>query len=119
VGFSEALRSVARRAPDARAVFIMGSAGMPVDRVLVAPDPTLDAIAAELTTLVRSTLGAPADTGLGALRELTVVTQGITAVVMAITPDYYLFVALAPGGVVGRARAAMRLACLSLESDFA
>lgn len=92
---------------------------MPVERVLVAPDATLDAMAAELTTLVRSTLGAPADTGLGALRELTVVTQGMTAVVMAITPDYYLFVALAPRGIVGRARAAMRLACLSLESDFA
>jgi predicted regulator of Ras-like GTPase activity (Roadblock/LC7/MglB family) len=117
VSFSETLQAVARRAPDARAVLIIGSDGIPVERVVIGPDGSLEAMAAELTTLVRSTLGASADTGLGALRELTVVSRGMTAVIMSITSDYYLFVALASGGIVGRARAAMRLACLALEQE--
>ncbi len=119
MGFLETLRGVARRVPDARALLIIGTDGIPVERLLLAQDPTLEAMAAELATLVRSTLGSTSDTGLGDLRELSLVSAGMTALIMEITPQYYLFVSLSAGGVVGRARAAMRVACLALEREFA
>jgi predicted regulator of Ras-like GTPase activity (Roadblock/LC7/MglB family) len=119
VGFLDTLRGVARRVPEARALLIIGTDGIPVERLLLSQDPNLEAMAAELATLVRSTLGSTADTGLGDLRELSLVSSGMTALIMEITPQYYLFVSLGPGGVIGRARAAMRVACVTLEREFA
>ena len=118
-GFADTLKGVAARVPETRAVMIMGTDGIPVERVVVKPDPNLDAVAAEFTTLLRSSLSTVSDTELGSLRELSVVSETLTALIMAITPEYYLFVSLAPGGLIGRARVAMRLACLSLEREFA
>jgi predicted regulator of Ras-like GTPase activity (Roadblock/LC7/MglB family) len=118
-GFAEALAAVANRVPEARAVLIMGTDGIPVERVVVKADSNLDAVAAEFTTLLRSSLSTASDAELGNLRELSVVSETLTALIMAITPEYYLFVSLAPGGLIGRARVAMRLACLALERDFA
>ena len=42
----------------------------------------------------------------------------MVALLVAITPEYFLFAALSPGGLLGRARFAMRLACLGLEQEF-
>jgi predicted regulator of Ras-like GTPase activity (Roadblock/LC7/MglB family) len=117
--FGDALAAVAARVPEARAVMIMGTDGIPVERLVVKADPNLEAVAAEFTTLLRSSLSTASDSELGSLRELSVVSEGLTALIMAITPDYYLFVSLAAGGLVGRARVAMRLACLALEREFA
>ena len=68
--------------------------------------------------MLRASLSAASDTGLGALRELAVVTERMTTLLVAITPEYFLFAALRPGAVVGRARFALRLAGLSLRSEF-
>jgi hypothetical protein len=38
---------------------------------------------------------------------------------VSITPEYFLFAALAPGAVMGRARFALHSAGLALEREFA
>ena len=50
------------------------------------------------------------------LRRLSVVTDRVTALLVAITSEYYLFAALAPGALQGRARFAMRVAGQGLAS---
>jgi hypothetical protein len=42
----------------------------------------------------------------------------MTALLLGITEDYFLFAALEPGALIGRARFAMRLAALALEQEF-
>ena len=42
----------------------------------------------------------------------------MTALLVAITPEYFLFAALAPGRPAGRARFALRLAGLALQQEF-
>jgi predicted regulator of Ras-like GTPase activity (Roadblock/LC7/MglB family) len=118
-GFTEILRQVAARVPEARVLMIMGADGIPVDRLVVSPDANVEAVAAELTTVLRGSLAASSDTGLGALEELTVVSEGMTTVVRAITPEYFLFAAVAPGAILGRVRVALRVGCLRLEREFA
>jgi predicted regulator of Ras-like GTPase activity (Roadblock/LC7/MglB family) len=117
--FGQELRRVAAKVPEMCAVMIIGSDGIQVEKVVVRPQPNLDALAAELTTLLRRSLGVAADTGLGDLQELTLLTEGVVAVIRAITPEYFIFAALAPGALVGRARLALRVACLTLASEFA
>ena len=41
-----------------------------------------------------------------------------TAILVAITPEYFLFAALDPGAMAGRARFALRAASFALEREF-
>ena len=76
---------------------VMGTDGIPIEKLVVRPDPNLDAVAAEYTTLLRASVSAAADTGLGDLQELSIVTEKMVALLVAITPEYFLFAALSPG----------------------
>ena len=116
--FGEALKGIAARVPEAEVLMVIGTDGIPVDKLTIRSVGDIDAVAAEHTTLLRASLSSATDTGLGDLRELAVVTDRMTTLLQAITPDYYLFAALTPGAVVGRARFALRLAGLSLREEF-
>ena len=108
--FSDVLHSVATRVPETETLMIIGTDGIPIEKLLLRPDPNMEAIAAELTTLLRATVGAADDTGLGALQELAVTTERMTTLLVAITPEYFLFASLAPGARhgAGALRAAPR-----------
>ena len=116
--FSDALRAVAVRVPEAEAIMVIGTDGIPIEKLMLRPDPNLEAVAAEHTTLLRASVAGAADTGLGGLQELAITTERTTTLLVAITPDYFLFASLAPGAVVGRARFALRLAGLALRREF-
>jgi predicted regulator of Ras-like GTPase activity (Roadblock/LC7/MglB family) len=118
-GFAQALRAIAARVPEAQLLIIMGTDGIPVEKLVLKPDPNLEAVAAEYTALLRASVSAAGDTGLGTLRELSVVTDRMTALLVAITSEYFLFAALAPGALQGRARFAMRVEGQRLEEEFA
>jgi len=116
--FGEALQAIAARVPEAEVLMVIGTDGIPIDKLTVRPVGDIETVAAEHTTLLRASLSSATDTGLGELRELAVVTERMTTLLQAITPEYYLFAALSPGAVVGRARFALRLAGMSLREEF-
>jgi predicted regulator of Ras-like GTPase activity (Roadblock/LC7/MglB family) len=117
-GFREALEGVAQRIPEAEVLMVIGTDGIPIDKIAPRPVSDIETVAAEHTTLLRASLSSATDTGLGRLRELAVVTERMTTLLVAITPEYFLFAALAPGAIVGRARFALHLAGLSLREEF-
>jgi predicted regulator of Ras-like GTPase activity (Roadblock/LC7/MglB family) len=117
-GFAQALRAVAARVPEAQVLMIMGTDGIPVEKLVLKPDPNLEAVAAEYTALLRASVSAAGDAGVGELRELSVVTDRMTALLVGITSEYFLFAALAPGALHGRARFALRVAGLGLQEEF-
>ncbi len=117
-GFADALKQIAARVPESQVLMIMGTDGIPIEKLVLKQDPNMEAVAAEYTTLLRASVTAAADTGLGALNELAVVTEKMTTLLVGITPDYFLFAALEPGALAGRARFAMRMASLGLEKEF-
>ena len=84
------------------------------------PDPNMEAVAAS-TALLRASVSAASDTGLGNLHELIPWSPtAMTALLVGITPEYFLFaaLALAPGALIRRRSRALRLAGLSLEPEF-
>jgi predicted regulator of Ras-like GTPase activity (Roadblock/LC7/MglB family) len=117
--FKEVLQTIASRVPETQLAMVMGTDGIPIEKLVLAPQANLEAMAAEYTTLLRSTLSSALDTGLGDVQELTVVTEKATALLVAITPEYFLFAGLRPGGLIGRARFALRIAKKKLEREFA
>ena len=116
--FAEALQTIAGKVPEAEVLMVIGTDGIPIDKLTVQAVADIEAVAAEHTTLLRASLSSAGDTDLGALQELSVVTDRMTTLLMAITPEYFLFASLRPGAIVGRARFALRIAGLSLREEF-
>jgi len=115
--FKIALDAIAGRVPQTRIAIVMGVDGIPVEKLVRGEFAQLEAIAAEYTTLLRASVSAASDTGLGELTELAVVTDRMVTLLMGITPEYFLFAAFEPEALVGRARFAMRLACFDLKRE--
>jgi predicted regulator of Ras-like GTPase activity (Roadblock/LC7/MglB family) len=118
VPFSEVLTRIADRVPETRVLMIIGTDGIPIERLIREHDPNLESIAAEYTTLLRSSLAAVSDTGLGDLHELSIITERTATLMVGITRDYFLFALLAPGAIIGRARFMLRLEGAGLEREF-
>ena len=121
MGFTDTLAKITERIEGCAAVVILGIDGIPIERQVGEMDPSLDIdlIATEFTTLVRRSIRTASDTGLGDLREMVIVTDLMTFVLRPITSEYFLFLALNPGGNVGRARFELRKAQLAMETEFA
>ena len=100
---------------------ILGIDGILIERYVheLAPPLDIDLVATEFTTLLRRSMRTAADTDLGELREMVLASDQMTFLVRPITPEYFLFLALNPGGNVGRARFELRKAQLTLETEFA
>jgi predicted regulator of Ras-like GTPase activity (Roadblock/LC7/MglB family) len=121
MGFIDTLTNITDRIEGCAAVVILGIDGIPIERQVRDIDPALDIdlIATEFTTLVRRSMRTASDTGLGDLREMVFVTDLMTFVLRPITSEYFLLLALNPGGNVGRARFELRKAQLAMETEFA
>jgi len=121
LSFSDTLGALATRIEGAVAAIILGIDGIPIERFIPAIEPGLDLemIATELTTLLRRGMHTATDAALGDLREMIITTDRLTILLRPITQDYFLMLAVIPGGNVGRARYELRKAQLVLEEEFA
>lgn len=121
MSFSETLGDLSKRIEGAVAAIILGIDGIPIERHISSLEPWLDIemIATELTTLLRRGMHTASDTALGDLREMVIGTERLTILLRPITQDYFLMLAVLPGGNVGRARYELRKAQLVLEEEFA
>lgn len=119
--FADTLVTLAKRIEGCVAVMILGTDGIPIERHVQQMNRSLDMdmIATEFTTLVRRSLRTAVDTELGELREMVLGTDAMMFLVRPITSDYFLLLALNPGGNIGRARFELRKAQLAMEIEFA
>ena len=117
--FDVALEQVVTRVPEIRFVTLTDTEGIEVARTSVRTDQDAQSLATEYTTVLRTVVGMARDHRLGALRELQIGTEKTTALLVAITADYYLVALLEPDSITGRARFHLRMAGLDLEREFA
>lgn len=117
--FDVALEQVVTRVPEIRFVTLTDTDGIEVARKSVRTDEAAQSIANEYTTVLRTVVGMARDHGLGALRELQIGTEKTTALLVAVTTEYYLVALLEPDSITGRARFHLRMAGLELEREFA
>jgi predicted regulator of Ras-like GTPase activity (Roadblock/LC7/MglB family) len=117
--FDAALEQVVTRVPEIRFVTLTDTDGIEVARRAVRSDQDAQNLASEYTTVLRTVAGMARDHGLGALRELQIATEKTTALLVAVTAEYYLVALLEPDSITGRARFHLRMAGLDLEREFA
>lgn len=115
--FLEQLGSISSRIDGAIALSLVDRDGIPVESVSASAELDLEAVAAELVSQVRAISVQQQELSVGAVEQFTVVAERMTFIVSAVGDAYYLLLALAPSGSVGRARFELRRATLTLEDE--
>lgn len=115
--FLEQLSGISSRIEGAIALSLVDRDGIPVESVSASPELDLEAVAAELVSQVRSISTQQQELSVGAVEQFTVVAERMTFIVSAVADSYYLLLALAPSGSIGRARFELRRAKLKLEDE--
>ncbi len=121
--FLELLEGILARVEGSIGIAIMGLDGLAIEQAQVPSKMELGErvalIATSHATLLRNTMRMSSDTGVGALHELTLVSNDFLLVARLIGREYFIILALSPGGNLGRARFELRKAHLILEKEFA
>jgi predicted regulator of Ras-like GTPase activity (Roadblock/LC7/MglB family) len=118
--FIESLTEIVDRIEGCAGAVILGIDGIVIERYMpdLDPDLDIDLVATELTTLLRRSMRVASDTELGEMREMMFSTDRQAFLLRPITAEYFLLLALNPGGNVGRARFELRKVQLALEAEF-
>jgi predicted regulator of Ras-like GTPase activity (Roadblock/LC7/MglB family) len=118
--FKETLQRMIERTEGATGALIMGTDGIAVEKVLTpeARESNLDVAAAEFTSLVRAAQRTGRDVGLGETTELVVGFADMNVLMRLFNRDYFVVLAVAKDGNVGRGRFELRKVELDLALEF-
>lgn len=118
--FKQVLQEALNRTEGCLGVLIMGTDGIPVEKVWqpAASESNLDVAVAEYTSLVRNTRRVNGEMGLGKLGEVTLSGDSGVFIMRFIGDDYFVAMILSPEGNFGRGRYELRRAELMLEKEF-
>ena len=117
--FSEVLQDVAKKVDGWVGLVVMGMDGIPIEQLPLDDTVNFETLAAECTALLKNTRQASEEVGAGKLREITITTELLVILAVAITEDYILLGVMKRGTNHGRARFVMRRATLRLAKEFA
>lgn len=118
MGFREHLQAICNSCEGTLACSLMGVDGIEVDtHVESGSDVDLKALLVEYSGLFRAAREAAEVHAAGAIVELFVETEKVLTVARLISPEYYMVVALSPGGNLGKARYLLRVTAPRLRSE--
>ena len=117
--FKEELQRLTSRVPGARGALIMGLDGIAVDKYLAAEGVNLEVFSAEYLSLVKKAIETNRELGIGSVNEMSIFTDSMTAIIKAVTPEYFLVFSLVPRGNFGQARFELTKSALRLAKEFA
>lgn len=118
MSFREHLEQICRDVDGAVACSLMGVDGIEVDtHVADVGDMDLKSLLVEYSGVLRSAKEAAEAHAAGGVAELAISTEKLLAVVRSVSPEYFMVVALAPGGNFGKARYLLRVTAPKLRSE--
>jgi predicted regulator of Ras-like GTPase activity (Roadblock/LC7/MglB family) len=119
MAFREHLQSVCQGVEGALACSLMGVDGIEVDTHLQpnGGDVDLKSFLVEYSGLFRSAREAAELHQAGGVDELSVTTDKLVTVARLVSPEYYMVVALSPGGNLGKARYLLRVTAPKLRAE--
>ena len=111
MGFREQLEGICGRVEGAYAASLMGFDGITIETVQPRESKGLElqTLLIEYSGILQQIRNAADQLQMGSTSEVSIRTEKLVAVSRPLTPDYFLVVALAPDGNVGRARYELRV----------
>ena len=118
MGFREHLEEVCRSVDGALACSLMGVDGIEVD-THVAGDRDVDVknLLVEYSGVFRSAREAAEAHEAGSVAEVSIQTDKVLTVARLVSPEYFMVVALDPGGNFGKARFMLRITAPKLRAE--
>jgi len=119
VGVREDLEAICGRVDGAFAASLMGFDGIAIETAQVkAPSGIeLSTVIVEYSGILSQVRQAAESLQMGKASEVSIRTEKLVAVARPLTPDYFVLLALAPEGNVGRARYELRIAAPKLAAQ--
>jgi predicted regulator of Ras-like GTPase activity (Roadblock/LC7/MglB family) len=119
VGFREDLEAICGRVDGAFAASLMGFDGIAIETAQVNPPAGIELlnVIVEYSGILGQVRQAAESLQMGKASEVSIRTEKLVAVARPLTPDYFVLLALAPDGNVGRARYELRIAAPKLVAQ--
>jgi len=107
--FKEILQDLVDRADGGVAGLLMASDGIAIDQYSKGDGPfDIESVGMEYSVVLKGVQRAGEMLDTGSTNEVSVQTERLTTVVRMLTDEYFVALALAPGGNVGKARYLLR-----------
>lgn len=116
--FLETLREITNKLGDVECILLMGTDGLPIEKVIRNQSLNIELLTAEFTTILRNTTQTATEVEAGLLDEIVMMTDQMILLLKAITPEYFIMMILPQGANLGRARFEMKKAKYALEKEF-
>lgn len=116
--FRVALSKIVENCDGAMSAVLMGFDGIPVDTHSVPTDGfDMESVTAELCAVLGQVRRAAEILHVGALDEIAIRSERLTYLVRVLTEEYFVGLAMAPHGNLGKGRFLMRLAAPELRAE--
>ena len=116
--FAELLRKVVDNVDGGLAAVIMGLDGIPVETYVKQSDRVdVNTVAMEFSFILGQVRKAGDSLQVGSLEELSIRAQRLVLICRMVSPQYFVAVAVAPDGNLGKARYLARLATPALVAQ--
>ena len=116
--FAVTLKDIANKLDDLECIMLVGTDGLPIEKVVRKETLNVELLVAEFTTILRNTAQTATEVEAGALDELILLTERVIVLLKAITTEYFLMIILSEGANIGRARFELKKAKYILEKEF-
>ena len=119
VGFREDLEALCGRVDGAFAASLMGFDGIAIETAQVSAPSGIEltTVIVEYSGILAQVRQAAESLQMGKASEVSIRTEKMVAVARPLTPDYFVLLALAPEGNIGRARYELRIAAPKLVAQ--
>jgi predicted regulator of Ras-like GTPase activity (Roadblock/LC7/MglB family) len=115
--FSNKLEETVRNIAGAKAAILMGFDGIPVDQFTADETQDIETIGMEFSVLLKEVRKAAEMLEAGAAEELTVRTEKMSTILRVVSDEYFVALALAPDGNLGKGRYLLRLIAPELRRE--
>jgi predicted regulator of Ras-like GTPase activity (Roadblock/LC7/MglB family) len=116
--FAVTLKDIANKLDDLECIMLVGTDGLPIEKVVRKESLNVELLVAEFTTILRNTAQTASEVEAGPLDELILLTERVVILLKAITTEYFLMIILSEGANIGRARFELKKAKYILEKEF-
>jgi predicted regulator of Ras-like GTPase activity (Roadblock/LC7/MglB family) len=116
--FAVTLKDIANKLDDLECIMLVGTDGLPIEKVVRKETLNVELLVAEFTTILRNTAHTATEVEAGGLDELILVTERVVVLIKAITTEYFLMIILGEDANIGRARFELKKAKYILEKEF-
>ena len=119
MGFREDLLAICGRVDGALAATLMGFDGIAIETAQVNAPAGIELVTVivEYSGILSQVRQTAESLQMGKASEVSIRTEKLVAVARPLTPDYFVLLALAPEGNVGRARYELRIAAPKLVAQ--